>query len=57
MYYIYNGAFQTCDACFKHFEPILQKAMDNFNNVLITLDSNSNLNLSDISTTTSNGNL
>ncbi|XP_060867622.1 uncharacterized protein LOC132942924 isoform X2 [Metopolophium dirhodum] len=44
---------QTCDACFKHFEPILQKVMDNFNNVYTTLDSNSNLNVSDDSTETS----
>eukprot|EP00102_Acyrthosiphon_pisum_P025746 XP_016662956.1 PREDICTED: protein MLP1 isoform X2 [Acyrthosiphon pisum] len=44
---------QTCDACFKHFEPILQKVMDNFNNVYTTLESNSNLNVSDDSTETS----
>ncbi|XP_025196984.1 synaptonemal complex protein 1 isoform X1 [Melanaphis sacchari] len=44
---------QTCDACFKYFEPILQKVMDNFNNVLTTLDSNSILDLSDVSTKTS----
>ncbi|XP_060840398.1 uncharacterized protein LOC132921403 isoform X1 [Rhopalosiphum padi] len=48
---------QTCDACFKHFEPILQKVMNNFNNVISTLDSNSNLNLSDVSTTTSDEHL
>ncbi|CAI6342638.1 unnamed protein product [Macrosiphum euphorbiae] len=44
---------QTCDACFKHFEPILRKVMENFNNVYTTLDSNSNLNVSDDSTETS----
>ncbi|XP_029342757.1 protein MLP1 isoform X4 [Acyrthosiphon pisum] len=48
-----NDVFQTCDACFKHFEPILQKVMDNFNNVYTTLESNSNLNVSDDSTETS----
>jgi len=52
-----NDVFQTCDACFKHFEPILQKIMDNFNNVYTTLDSNSNLNVSEDSIKTSNGKL
>lgn len=51
------STFQTCDACFKHFEPILQKVMNNFNNVLTTLDSNSNLNVSEVSTITSDGKL
>lgn len=51
---LYNRReFQTCDACFKHFEPILQKVMDNFNNVLTTLDPNSGLNVSEVSTKTS----
>ncbi|KAL4132738.1 hypothetical protein QTP88_009845 [Uroleucon formosanum] len=43
---------QTCDACFKNFEPILQKVMDNFNNVYATLYSTNNLNAMDNSTET-----
>lgn len=34
--------FQTCDACFKNFEPLLEKVMDNFNNVITTLATSDN---------------
>uniref|UniRef100_A0A2S2QJ36 Janus kinase and microtubule-interacting protein C-terminal domain-containing protein n=1 Tax=Sipha flava TaxID=143950 RepID=A0A2S2QJ36_9HEMI len=45
---------KTCDACFKHFEPLLHKIMENFNDVIITLDSNGNHDVSRLPADTTN---
>lgn len=46
--------FQTCEACFKNFEPLLEKVMDNFNNVITTLATNDNHVVSGNQTKTGN---
>lgn len=45
--------FQTCDACFKNVEPLLQKVIENFNKVVTALDPIDNHDISDVLT---NGN-
>lgn len=42
--------FQTCDACFKKFEPLIQKLMDNFNNTMTQSDQTVSNNVSSVKT-------
>lgn len=50
MYY-----FQTCDACFKSFEPLLQKVMEKFNDAVTTFEPNCDRNTSESQSIVQNG--